>query len=442
MKTSAIPSSRRVPLFVVSFAIIYAASTLLYSVLWMVDARAKSILPAVELGFDTDFNTAKHIQSVKSVYRGSPAEKAGLLNGDEIFAFNGLEIIDETYLKTIWDQHQPGDSIELSVNRPGVKSPVHVIGVFRLRQSAQSEGSLKYFAGQVISLFPIPFVVVGLIVLFLRVEDPVVWLVALMCGSFIASPSISNNLAVAPSLRPFVMGYKTIFSSLLAPLFYFFFAIFPVQAPIDRRIPWLKWMAVIVGMSFTISGFRTGKTFLPPPFHAIAGNILSGKIAFVTMIALFVLGMFSLGMNFMQGGDPEVRRKIRVIFWGSVVGITPSLIRAGAENFFGFQTDIFLATALVLLLFLFPLSFAYAVVKHRVLEIPVLLKRSARYLLVQRGFTILLSLASIGLVHFCLRTRCPAICKHLLRSARFSGSFSGRFLGRYCYGEELRSTSR
>lgn len=40
--------------------------------------------------------------------------------------------------------------------------------------------------------------------------------------------------------------------------------------------------------------------------------------------------------------------------------------------------------------FVWPLSFAYAVVRHRVLEIPVLLKRSARYLLAQRGFTILL----------------------------------------------------
>ena len=34
---------------------------------------------------------------------------------------------------------------------------------------------------------------------------------------------------------------------------------------------------------------------------------------------------------------------------------------------------------------LLPLSYAYAVVKHRVLEVPVLLRRSARYLLVQRG---------------------------------------------------------
>jgi hypothetical protein len=45
---------------------------------------------------------------------------------------------------------------------------------------------------------------------------------------------------------------------------------------------------------------------------------------------------------------------------------------------------------------LVPLSFAYAVVKHRVMEIPVLLKRSARYLLVRRGFALFITIASIG----------------------------------------------
>jgi len=50
----------------------------------------------------------------------------------------------------------------------------------------------------------------------------------------------------------------------------------------------------------------------------------------------------------------------------------------------------------VLILFIFPLSFAYAVVKHRVLEIPLLLKRSARYLLVRRGLGVLILLLIIS----------------------------------------------
>ena len=50
----------------------------------------------------------------------------------------------------------------------------------------------------------------------------------------------------------------------------------------------------------------------------------------------------------------------------------------------------------VILLFLFPLSFAYAVVKHRVMDVPVLLKRSARYFVVERGFVFLILAISVG----------------------------------------------
>ena len=50
----------------------------------------------------------------------------------------------------------------------------------------------------------------------------------------------------------------------------------------------------------------------------------------------------------------------------------------------------------VVLAFFFPLSFAYAVVKHRVMDIPVLLRRSARYFIVERGFAILIFIVSVA----------------------------------------------
>ena len=391
-------SSRWAPGIVKALALLYAASTLLYSILWMVDARVKPDLPTVELGFDTDFLESEKAQTVKYVLHESPAEKAGLLQGDKIVAIDSHAINDGKYLVNTWKQHSAGDTVQLIVNRPGVNASLHITGVLRLRQSARGEGNLQYLAGEVRNSFPVPFVVVGLVVLFLRVGDPSVWLLALLCGGFISTPAFSNGLAVAPSLLSFITSYKVIFTSLLAPLFYFFFAIFPTQSPIDRRVPWLKWASLVLGLTFAISGFRTGQTLLPPPFHAFAGDLLSSRITLIFLILFLALGILSLGLNFAMARDPEVRRKIRVILWGSAVGVTPSLIRAAAENFWGYRSPEWLTTTLVVLLFLFPLSFAYAVVKHRVLEIPVLLKRSARYLLVQRGFTLLLSLASIGVI--------------------------------------------
>jgi serine phosphatase RsbU (regulator of sigma subunit) len=382
----------------IACAVFYAAATILYSTLWMIDARGPQGFSAVELGFGTDFIPAEGVQLVKSVFPASPAEKAGLFAGDKIFLIDGNKIEDGNFLQNTWRKHSPGDTVRMSINRPGVKNVVHITGVFRLRQSIAGEGNIEQFATEVRNSFPVPFVVVGLIVLFLRIEDPIVWMLAFLFGSFVATPGFSNKLTMAPAFLPFVMSYQSIFLSLVGPFFYFFFAVFPVRSPIDRRVPWLKWASIIVGLSFSVTGIQQGRMMLPPPFYSMAGELLSTRITLIFTILFILLGFVSLGFNFVFAQNPEVKRKIRMIFWGSVVGVTPSVLQAAAREFTGFREPSWLTTVFVILLFLFPLSFAYAVIKHRVLEIPVLLKRSARYLLVQRGFTFLLSLASIGLM--------------------------------------------
>ena len=379
-------------------ALLYAAATLLYSIIWMIDSRTGADLSKVELGFNNSFVLGESAYLVKEVYGGSPAENSGMMVGDKILWINGKKIDQAEYLDSLWRLQNAGDTVRLAISRPGVPKVFTITAVFRLRQNPSSEGGLAHFANEVKSSFPVPFVIVGLVVLFLRLEDPMAWLLALLLGCFVAAPGFATNLRMAPALRIFGMGYRAVFSSLLGPFFYSFFAVFPVQSPVDRRVPWLKWLSVILGISFGISGFTSGDMFLPPPLIALAGGILSKQITFVFSGFLLALGLISLVLNFKSTQDTGVRRKIRVILWGAGVAIVPILIQTSAENFAGFHTPNWLATLLIILLFLLPLSIAYGVVRHRVLEIPVLLKRSARYLLVQRGFTFLLSLLSIGLI--------------------------------------------
>jgi sigma-B regulation protein RsbU (phosphoserine phosphatase) len=89
--------------------------------------------------------------------------------------------------------------------------------------------------------------------------------------------------------------------------------------------------------------------------------------------------------------------------WGTVVGTTPVCLVA-VIVFIGGWTNLPLAwwqISVLLLGSVWPLSFAYAVVKHRVLEIPVLLKRSARYVLVQRGYLVsLFAAAAVAIALF------------------------------------------
>jgi phosphoserine phosphatase RsbU/P len=90
-----------------------------------------------------------------------------------------------------------------------------------------------------------------------------------------------------------------------------------------------------------------------------------------------------------------------VIVWGVACGLLPIVMLGMVISLKGggYQEIPFWPYAFcVLALFLLPLSFAYAVVKHRMMEIPLLLRRSARYVLVQRGFVVLMLIVAASAI--------------------------------------------
>jgi len=276
----------------------------------------------------------------------------------------------------------------LTIQRAGVSAPIVIEAVLQPPRPFPKEGRVARNVGlDILNTYPAGFLVVGLTVLFLHLEDPNAWLLALMFSGFIAIPDVPNAFAgLNPSLRRFAFTYRALFDNLLAPLFYFFFAVFPTRSPIDRRLPWLKWLALIVAVT------------LAPP--AVLGRFSGGRhvILLSFLYGLIVLGFVSLIWNAFRAPTVQERRKIRVIVWATLVNVVPAMLVLWSNDIFGFHVPPWLFFPAVVLLWFFPLAFAYAVVMHQVLEIPVLVRMSARYLMVQRGFTVLLSLLSVGAV--------------------------------------------
>jgi phosphoserine phosphatase RsbU/P len=365
-------------------ATLLAAAAILYGSLWMYYVRQPGNL--VELGFNQTHNDQydekTHSIAVGDVVPGSPAERAGLRPLDRIIGVNGLPLQTSAPFDEAWARGRPGDPVVLTVERPSEPKPLILQGVFRASTLGQvPEGLAKSSALQVTGSFPVLFLAVGFAVLFLRLDDPYAWLLALMFCGFIAAPTFPNPSAIYPGLRGFALAYRAICWGMCPSLFYLFFAVFPARSPLDRRSPWLRWVSLALGICLVLTQFAA-----PRVAHAMALS---------STYALIALGMISLAGNGLGTvSSPEVRRKSRVILWGTLAGVLPIVIERAAVDFAGFRPSFWLDTALIVVLFLYPLSFAYAVVKDRVLEVPVLLRRSARYVLVQRGFIVLLLIAA------------------------------------------------
>ena len=382
-----------------ALAIVFAAATVLYTWFWMAALRLEEP-PAVELGLDFPYQSSQHANVVTNVKSGGPAERAGLRAGDQVVAFDGRPVEDAADQARVWKRHEPGDSIRLTILRPGQTAPLELTGVFRRNSElAATPGTLQGAVRQFLrNSLPLAFAAVGLIILLLRPQDRNVWLLACFFAGIIASVGFPADFRTVPAtLRPWVELYSGIFLGVIGASFYFLCAVFPARSPIDRRHPWLKWASLVLGLAGAGEMSRPGVSRPVATLSRLISPQVTDRFDFGVTLAFLALGLVSLAGNYFDAREAQSRRKIRVIFWGTVVGIGPSLIRAGVEQYTGFRAPDWLDLVLNAVLLLVPASFAYAVFKQRVLDIPVLLQRSARYVLVQRGFLILLCFVSFGL---------------------------------------------
>src|SRR5262249_44160588 len=120
----------------------------------------------------------------------------------------------------------------------------------------------------------------------------------------------------------------------------------------------------------------------------------------------FAGGLLSLFVNYRQAGRAS-RRRMRVVVAGSVAGFLPTFLVVGFAVIFNlpransqFAQWLFLAAFLSFPRFL--LSFAYAIVRHQIIPVRLIVRRSVRYLLVSRGFIIVQAAVVFAVLSFLL----------------------------------------
>jgi sigma-B regulation protein RsbU (phosphoserine phosphatase) len=182
-----------------------------------------------------------------------------------------------------------------------------------------------------------------------------------------------------------------------APLGFTFFAIFPRQL-FRARWAWLSvWTPLLLTLPLVAQHWYL---IVYQPERARGLPAWMSSLSTFIVPVYVVAGCIALIVNYRRLENARERRRVRVLVIGSIVGWVGilALLSYWWGPFSRFALAFFFTPAKILAVVLFlalPLSFAYAVVRHRVMEIPMLLKRSARYVLVQRGFVLLVFLLSM-----------------------------------------------
>jgi tRNA A-37 threonylcarbamoyl transferase component Bud32 len=366
-----------------TLAVLFAAAVILYSAVWMYAIRWD---PETQIGISTRYAFSDDTARILSVAPGGAAEQAGLLAGDQLVAINGQPLHTQYPYYDALSRGQVGDIVSLTVERPGGSNPLIVEATLGQTAPDAASPATQSVAMQVVASFPVPFVIVGLGVLFLRLEDRNAWLLALLFGSFIAGgPLLNTQTGIPPPIRGFTVAYKVAFTGLLGPVFFYFFAVFPTPSPIDRRLPWLKH--VMLGLAVTVLtplALWVGRAGSFQPTLELAARV-PNVVRFVfngTLLGGIGLGLVSLLWNTSHATSVEARRKTKVIVFGTLVGMGPIFFLGTAAVYLRRdlgQFPFWVLAPCVVASFAMPLSFAYAVVRHRVLGIPQLLRLGLQY---------------------------------------------------------------
>ncbi len=188
------------------------------------------------------------------------------------------------------------------------------------------------------------------------------------------------------------------------PLWMLLFGIFfPQRARLDRRWPWLKWLLVAPLAAFTVAivlaelGGAVGWGWS----DGLGGALARAQHARMILGMIAISGFFALlAEKWARSPSPDVRRRIRLLFTGASIALTPMfaialliLFGRGQSPWFGYA--LLLASSF---LPVFPVTLAYVIVVERAMDVGVVLRQGLQYALTRNAVRVVQGVLSILVV--------------------------------------------
>jgi PAS domain S-box-containing protein len=168
-----------------------------------------------------------------------------------------------------------------------------------------------------------------------------------------------------------------------APLFLHFCIVYPQRQQLfDKK---RSLLALLYTPALLLLGFAT-LVFLPGvlkvlPHVSERGVGLFYKLSFLHFVVALVAGVFFLVRTWLTAKSAVVRQQLKWVVWGSLLAVAPFTLLYGVGFLMGAQADPWLTDAAVLPLILIPLSFGYSVVRYRLMDVELVVRRVFVYVL-------------------------------------------------------------
>ncbi|MDQ6787069.1 MAG: ATP-binding protein [Acidobacteriota bacterium] len=194
-----------------------------------------------------------------------------------------------------------------------------------------------------------------------------------------------------------------------APLFLHFCLRYPVQSAIFDRSRWKTYAlyipAIIISLAniiFTIVPLlpvgETITVFLARTVDNYDLFVNFDRVNLIQFVAATSLGALVLLWRFLKNRQTLVRQRLKWAMWGTIAAIFPIVLFQIAKRFVHIPDDSFSAAITTLPLALIPLSFGHSVVRYRLMDVDVVVRRALVYALTTVTIAMMIGAVALGLV--------------------------------------------
>ncbi len=330
---------------------------------------------------------------VINVRQSGPAAGRLQLN-DRLVSFNGVAPVPDAGVHLFLRELRAGDAYEVVVERGDVRRTLSL--------STARTGNASRIVWFAVSL---TWCVVGL---FIGLARPQSALARLACLSAVATGLVYLQIGVihgGPLWQPLhvVLGLH-------------FLARFPSGEPTRGVFRWILCLAYITGALPAAAGLIlngslriAGAAPTIQLLHDFAPLFSLRRPAALACFAISLIGMLLvLPYNYRRVKDEDQRRRVRWVIYAALLAAAPLVwwaIVNAFEQFVGApgvsRFDLFANGMTVVV----PVAMAYAVLKHRVLDIKVAIRRGVQYLLAQRALQVATALPFLALIYIVVSHR-------------------------------------
>jgi two-component system NtrC family sensor kinase len=335
----------------------------------------------------------------KTVAPGSAAARARMIPGDRLMAVSQTgqrceeitrgpkceQVADARDVQIYLDQARVGGEIHYLIERPSYPEETRYYYA-----DLDNLGAIQNWTARdlYINLIGLVYLCIGLFVVFKQGgRAPFVLHFATLClAAFVFH--FYTPIGTYKDLDLAIAFLRSAGLIMFAPLFLHFSAIYPVRYHLLEERRWRSVLLYLPALALlglaTVVFLRDQLILLAPSTRRLldyapnfAGRFY--KAAFIHFTVALLVSAVLLIRRFVVSKNTVARQQLKWVVWGSALAVGPFTLLYAIGYILGADTGGWLTDFAVLPLILIPLSFGYSVVRYRLMDVELVVRRAAVY---------------------------------------------------------------